>query len=75
MEKVVGEEGTALADYVDYLKAEFFDFVYLQQNAFDPVDEATSRERQVYMFNVIFHILESEFCLKRRVQRCASSSS
>ena len=61
MMKVVGEEGTALPDYVDYLKAEFFDFVYLQQNAFDTVDEATSRERQVYMFNVIFRILETEF--------------
>jgi V/A-type H+-transporting ATPase subunit A len=66
MMKVVGEEGTALADYVDYLKAEFFDFVYLQQNAFDPVDEATSRERQVYMFNVIFHILESEFSFEEK---------
>ncbi|MFA5268915.1 MAG: V-type ATP synthase subunit A [Methanoregula sp.] len=66
MMKVVGEEGTALADYVDYLKAEFFDFVYLQQNAFDPVDEATSRERQVYMFNVIFRILESEFSFENK---------
>jgi V/A-type H+-transporting ATPase subunit A len=60
MMKVVGEEGTALADYVDYLKAEFFDFVYLQQNAFDPVDEATIKERQIYVFDVIFRILESE---------------
>src|SRR4030042_277716 len=41
--KVVGEEGTSLFDYVDYLKAEFFDFVYLQQNAFDTVDEATPK--------------------------------
>lgn len=61
MMKVVGEEGTALADYVDYLKGEFFDFVYLQQNAFDEVDEATSKERQVYIFDFIYHILESEF--------------
>ena len=42
MMKVVGEEGTPLGDYIDYLKGEFFDFVYLQQNAFDTVDEATS---------------------------------
>jgi V/A-type H+-transporting ATPase subunit A len=61
MMKVVGEEGTSLSDYVDYLKAEFFDFVYLQQNAFDPVDEATPRDRQEYIFDVIDHILESEF--------------
>ena len=61
MMKVVGEEGTSLTDYVDYLKAEFFDFVYLQQNAFDTVDEATPKERQMYLYNFIYRILESEF--------------
>lgn len=61
MMKVVGEEGTSLPDYVDYLKAEFFDFVYLQQNAFDAVDEATPKERQIYVYNFIYGILESEF--------------
>src|SRR5574343_480978 len=35
MMKVIGEEGTSLKDYIDYLKGEFFDYVYLQQNAFD----------------------------------------
>ncbi|MDP3143315.1 MAG: V-type ATP synthase subunit A [Candidatus Omnitrophota bacterium] len=53
MMKVVGEEGTSLKDYIDYLKGEFFDFVYLQQNAFDEVDEATTAERQKYIFNFI----------------------
>jgi V/A-type H+-transporting ATPase subunit A len=61
MMKVVGEEGTSLSDYVDYLKAEFFDFVFLQQNAFDAVDEATPKERQMYVFDCIYHILEAEF--------------
>lgn len=66
MMKVVGEEGTSLSDYVDYLKAEFFDFVYLQQNAFDAVDEATSRERQIYIFDFIYRILESEFIFENK---------
>ena len=61
MMKVIGEEGTSLSDYVDYLKAEFFDFVYLQQNAFDPVDEATPKERQIYVFDFIYRMLEAEF--------------
>jgi len=61
MMKVVGEEGTSLADYTEYLKAEFLDFVYLQQNAYDPVDEATPRERQEYVFSFISRILSSEF--------------
>ena len=62
MMKVIGEEGTSLTDYVNYLKGEFFDFVYLQQNAFDPVDEATDLERQKYVFHFICkNILETEF--------------
>ncbi|MBI4974857.1 MAG: V-type ATP synthase subunit A [Candidatus Omnitrophica bacterium] len=62
MMKVVGEEGTNLKDYIDYLKAEFLDFVYLQQNAFDEVDEATTAERQMHIFGFIYkRILEQEF--------------
>jgi V/A-type H+-transporting ATPase subunit A len=67
MMKVIGEEGTSLSDYIDYLKGEFFDFVYLQQNAFDPVDEATDEERQKYVFGFIYeNILESEFTFKNK---------
>jgi len=61
MMKVIGEEGTSLADYTVYLKGEFFDFVYLQQNAFDPVDESSSADRQRYVFSFIRGIIESEF--------------
>ena len=61
MMKVIGEEGTSLANYIIYLKGEFFDFVYLQQNAFDEVDEATTDERQSYIFDFIYRILDSEF--------------
>ncbi|MFH1622749.1 MAG: V-type ATP synthase subunit A [Candidatus Omnitrophota bacterium] len=64
MMKVIGEEGTSLNDFIDYLKGEFFDFVYLQQNAFDEIDEATPLERQKYIFNFIFQILESDFDFK-----------
>lgn len=64
MMKVIGEEGTSLKDFINYLKGEFFDFVYLQQNAFDEVDEATPKERQIYIFNFIYQILESEFSLE-----------
>jgi len=62
MMKVIGEEGTSLADFIDYLKGEFFDSVYLQQNAYDPQDEATQAERQIYIFGFIYNnILEPEF--------------
>lgn len=57
MMKVVGEEGTSLADFVVYLKAEYLDAVYLQQDAYHPVDGATSAERQKYVFHHLAGIL------------------
>ncbi|MBN1410699.1 MAG: V-type ATP synthase subunit A [Spirochaetales bacterium] len=63
MMKVVGEEGTSLDDYIVYLKSEFVDSVYLQQNAFDAVDAATSIPRQRYIFNFLVKILLASFTL------------
>ena len=31
------------------------------RHAFDPVDEATPRDRQIYLFDFIYRILEAEF--------------
>ena len=53
MMKVVGEEGTSLEDFTTYLKAEFLDAVYLQQNAFSESDASTSVDRQKIMFDVV----------------------
>ncbi|MDR3191718.1 MAG: V-type ATP synthase subunit A [Treponema sp.] len=61
MMKVVGEEGTSLDDYVVYLKGDFLDAVYFQQNSFDAVDSAVSPERQDYIFRIILKILGSQF--------------
>ena len=61
MMKVVGEEGTTTDDFVLYMKSEFLDFVYLQQNTFDEVDGATSRERQIYMFDKVIEVLRHPF--------------
>lgn len=60
MMKVVGEEGTSTDDYVAYLKGEFLDAVYLQQNSFDPVDASVSPERQRRMFREVILILGAE---------------
>jgi len=61
MMKVVGEEGTSIEDFIIYLKAEFLDSVYLQQNGFDKVDAASSLERQQYVFAKVFSVLDKEF--------------
>ena len=61
MMKVVGEEGTSLADFTTYLKAEFLDAVYLQQNAFSESDATTPVERQQVMFDVVEKTLLSDY--------------
>ncbi|MDR1178809.1 MAG: V-type ATP synthase subunit A [Spirochaetaceae bacterium] len=61
MMKVVGEEGTSTDDYVVYLKGDFLDAVYFQQNSFDAVDAAVSPERQDHTFRIILEILGSRF--------------
>jgi V/A-type H+-transporting ATPase subunit A len=66
MMKVIGEEGTAFDDFVDYLKGEFFDFAYVQQNAFDPVDESTIMERQTHTFDLIHQILTSDLSFEHK---------
>jgi V/A-type H+-transporting ATPase subunit A len=61
---VVGEEGTSLTDFLTYLKAEFLDAVYLQQNAFDKVDASNTIERQVYTFKKVAQILDKDIVAK-----------
>jgi V/A-type H+-transporting ATPase subunit A len=61
MMKVVGEEGTSLEDYELFLKSDFIDSVYLQQDSYDPVDSAVSPERQRHVFRLVFSVLVSRF--------------
>ncbi len=64
MMKVVGEEGTSLKDFATYLKAEFLDAVYLQQNAFSESDATTPVERQQIMFGVVEAALLADYKFK-----------
>ena len=61
MMKVVGEEGTSMDDFIVYLKGDFLDAVYLQQNSFDKVDDAVSVERQRHIYALILRVLGSQF--------------
>ena len=63
MMKVVGEEGTSVADYIVYQKGELLDSVYLQQNSFDPVDSAVLPDRQREEFNLLYEVLMADFAL------------
>jgi V/A-type H+-transporting ATPase subunit A len=68
MMKVVGEEGTTIEDFILYLKAEYVDAVYLQQDAFDKVDAATSAERQEYVFTFLSKILEAPLAINDKAE-------
>jgi len=59
MIKVVGEEGTAMDDFIIHLKGEYLDAVYLQQSGFDPVDAATDAERQQAVFHTTTEFLRT----------------
>jgi V/A-type H+-transporting ATPase subunit A len=56
--EVVGEEGTALEDLIVHLKAELYDFAYLQQNAFDQVDAYCPLQRQSILFELMNRIFD-----------------
>lgn len=59
--EVVGEEGTSLNDMITYLKAELFDFCYLQQNAYDKEDAYCPLDRQKIQLKLIGKILDTSF--------------
>ncbi len=59
--EVVGEEGTAISDMITYLKAELYDFAYLQQNAFDKQDVYCPLDRQLELFQLVNLIFQTEF--------------
>ena len=70
MMKVVGEEGTSSDDYITYQKGELLDAVYLQQNSFDPIDQACSPDRQNKEFEVLFDAMNQTYDLtdKREIR-------
>lgn len=65
---VVGEEGIGLDDLVLYLKAEIIDAVCLQQDSFDPVDRASSRERQISDFLLLMDMVHHPFTFESKEQ-------
>lgn len=66
MMKVIGEEGTSMDDFIIYLKSEYLDSVYLQQDAYNDVDAACSGERQQYVFEKVYEILNQTFSFQEK---------
>ncbi|BCX88570.1 V/A-type H+/Na+-transporting ATPase subunit A [Methylomarinovum tepidoasis] len=59
--QVTGEEGISLEDFVTWQKAVLVDMVYLQQDAFDPVDVYMPRERQLESFRLLKRIVDTQY--------------
>jgi V/A-type H+-transporting ATPase subunit A len=64
MMQVTGEEGITIEDYVTYQKSLFLDMVYLQQDAFDPVDVSASQERQSETFELVRTLIQRDYPFK-----------
>ncbi|OPY86237.1 MAG: V-type sodium ATPase catalytic subunit A [Smithella sp. PtaU1.Bin162] len=65
---VVGEEGIGIDDLVLYHKSEIVDAVCLQQDSFDKVDQATSRERQISDFLLLMDMVHHPFKFESKEQ-------
>jgi V/A-type H+/Na+-transporting ATPase subunit A len=61
MMQVTGEEGITLEDFITYQKSIFVDMVYLQQDAFDPVDVSAPLDRQKEMFLMVKRLVDQEY--------------
>ncbi len=72
MMQVTGEEGISIDDYVVWQKATLLDMVYLQQDAFDPVDISMPRERQLDSFKLLKKIITRKYQFedKEEVRDC-----
>lgn len=57
MVQVTGEEGITVDDFVLWQSAELVDNVFLQQDAFDPVDASTPLQRQQQMLDLLDSVL------------------
>ena len=66
MMQVTGEEGTTLDDFLAWQKSVFLDMVFLQQDAFDPVDASMPLERQKRSFELVKDIVEADYAIDDR---------
>ncbi len=68
MMQVTGEEGVTVDDFLDYQRATFLDMVFLQQDAFDPVDVSMPTERQKESFQMIRRLIGRDYQLTDKEQ-------
>lgn len=58
---ILGDDGVPLEFHVQFWKGELLDFVILQQDAFDDIDQMTPIKRQLFMNEKVLQICRNEF--------------
>jgi V/A-type H+-transporting ATPase subunit A len=58
---ILGDDGVPADYHVTYWKSEVIDFVILQQDAFDKIDQSTPVERQKYMLDHVLNTCNTNF--------------
>ncbi len=58
---ILGDDGVPIDYHITYWKSELMDFVILQQDAFDKIDQASPIERQQYMLTSVLDVCDSGF--------------
>lgn len=58
---ILGDDGVPIDYHLRFWKAEVFDYVILQQDAFDEIDSSTPIDRQKYMMNIIINIVKDQY--------------
>jgi V/A-type H+-transporting ATPase subunit A len=58
---ILGDDGVPLEFHIAFWRSELIDFVILQQDGFDPVDQMTPMNRQIEMMEFIIDICQRDF--------------
>jgi V/A-type H+/Na+-transporting ATPase subunit A len=58
---ILGDDGVPLDYHLKYWKSELVDFVILQQDAFDPIDQRCPLDRQHFMLDQVLDICRRDF--------------
>jgi V/A-type H+-transporting ATPase subunit A len=58
---ILGDDGVPIDYHLRYWKSEVFDFVILQQDAFDKIDSSTPIMRQKYMMEMVINLVKDNY--------------
>jgi len=61
---ILGDDGVPIDYHVRYWKSEVFDYVILQQDAFDKIDSSTPIKRQKYMMDLLMRVVKEDYAFE-----------